>query len=220
LNFKGVEVTEFFHEGTRIAVEQKFVPLTPFPESFIGKNGLSDRRIRGELSPVDPGVAPANSARYGAIKLPPQPHDKYARFLPVAGAIATMSKQPTKVGCVILGSEHETLSTGWNGVPRGSGAEYDARHNSRESRLTWVVHAEANAIANAARSGTSLRGGTLVCTLMPCMTCAKLIVQAGIVRVICLRPGDDMARWHTEFDTAATLFAECGVALHQIEEQA
>lgn len=213
-------MTEFFHDDNRIAIEQRFVPNGDLTTSIGAKNGLSDRRIRGELSPVDPGVAPANSAFWGRLKLPTQAHDKYARFLPVAEAIATMSKQPTKVGCVILGKEHETLSTGWNGVPRGSGAEYDARHNSRESRLTWVVHAEANAIANAARSGTSLRGGTLVCTLMPCMTCAKLIVQAGIVRVICPKPGDDMARWHAEFDTAAVLFAECGVALHQIEEQA
>lgn len=141
-------------------------------------------------------------------------HGKYARFRPVAEAFAAMSRMPgTKVGCVILGGAGQVLASGWNGAPRRSKADVDGRLATRESRLTWVVHAEMNAIANAARSGTPLDGGTLLCTLMPCMTCAKSIVQAGIKRVMCPTPGDEVDRWGEEFKLARELFRECFVDL-------
>ena len=134
--------------------------------------------------------------------------------MPIARAFAAMSKMPQPaVGCVILGQAFEVLSTGWNGAPRGSKADDDGRLDTRESRLTWVVHAEMNAIANAARSGTSLDGCTLLCTLMPCMTCAKSIVQAGIKRVIVPNDGADNERWQAEFNLARSLFKECDVEL-------
>jgi dCMP deaminase len=132
--------------------------------------------------------------------------------MPIARAFAAMSKLPgTKVGCLILGEAFQVLSSGWNGAPRGSTADVDKRSVEREERLKWVVHAEMNAIANAARAGTALNGATLLCTLMPCMTCAKSIVQAGIKRVICPAPGADSARWGEEFALATQLFEECDV---------
>lgn len=137
---------------------------------------------------------------------------KYKRFVPVSLAFAAMSRMPnTKVGCVILGEGFQVLSSGWNGAARGSRADVDGRLADRDRRLTWVCHAEANAIANAARSGTALNGGTLVVTLMPCMACAKSIVQAGIVRVLCPTPTDP--RWEEDFGNARELFAECNVEL-------
>lgn len=140
---------------------------------------------------------------------------KYTRFVPVALAFAGMSKLPgTKVGCVILGDAFQVLSSGWNGAPRGCDADQDERLIDRETRLDWTVHAEANAIANAARSGTALEGGTLICTLMPCITCAKLIAQAGIERVLCPKPGtEDNERWGREFDLTRRLFEECDIDL-------
>lgn len=145
---------------------------------------------------------------------PPELIGRYLRFVPIAQAFAAMSKMPgTRVGCVILGHNREVLSSGWNGAPRGSKADTDDRLATRESRLDWVVHAEANAIANAARSGVTLDGATLICTLMPCMTCAKLIVQSGIDLVLCPAPGEDNARWGREFDLTRTLLDECNVGL-------
>ncbi len=150
----------------------------------------------------------------------PLPHDeivsfpKHRRFIPIAQAFAGMSRMPgTKVGAVVLGSQYEVLAQGWNGAPRGSGADEpgDTRLEDRDQRLAWVCHAEANTIANAARIGARLAGGVMVVTKMPCMTCAKLIVQSGIVAVIC--PDATDPRWQADDLRARTLFAEVGVTL-------
>lgn len=140
--------------------------------------------------------------------------DKYVRFVPVAKVFAGMSKMPgTNVGCVVLGDAMQVLASGWNGAARGCNADCDHRLETRELRLTWVVHAEVNAIANAARTGVSLEGGVLICTLMPCMACAKLIVQSGINLVLCPTPLPKDERWFAEFDLTRALFAECAVDL-------
>lgn len=142
---------------------------------------------------------------------------KYARYITVAQAYAAYSKYPgTKVGAAIVGARGEPLSSGWNGAARGSKADEDGRLADRDTRLMWAVHAEANAIANAAAVGTPVLGGTMVVTLMPCMACAKLIVQSGITRVICPTPTEDTARWATEFEATRALFKECGVDLVNI----
>lgn len=145
---------------------------------------------------------------------------KYARFFPIAEAFADMSKYPgTKVGAVVLGPTFEVRASGWNGAPRGSSADKDQRLKDRATRLTWAVHAEANAIANAARCGTPLDGCAIVVTAMPCMSCAKLIVQSGITRVFTRRPTPEFeAKWAEDFAAARSLFIECGVQLVIIGE--
>lgn len=145
--------------------------------------------------------------------------EKYRRFVPVAEAFAAMSKYPgTRVGCVILGSGFEVRAQGWNGAPRGSNADADGRLADRDTRLLWASHAEANAIANAARAGTSLVDSTMVVTLMPCMSCAKLVVQAGVVRVLCPVPNAEFEeKWKEDFAATRELFRECGVELVEID---
>lgn len=196
---------------------REIVKLPPFGV----KNGAPDQPQIDDWSIADTTVTlPLPGLGGPQIQLPKNeaPMGKYARFVPVALAFAAMSKLPgTKVGCVILGKAYQVLSSGWNGAPRRSNADQDERLVDRETRLDWVVHAEANAIANAARSGMTLDGSTLICTLMPCMTCAKLIVQAGIERVLCPAPTEDNARWGREFDLTRRLFAECGIVLHHYD---
>jgi dCMP deaminase len=144
--------------------------------------------------------------------------DKYTRFMPVAQTLATMSKYPgTKVGAVVLGPNQEIRATGWNGAPRGSSADEDGRLGDRTERLFWATHAEANAIANAARSGASLDGCTMVITHMPCMSCAKLIVQSGIRRVIANAPDDYfLQNWGDDLQRSTALFMETGVQLTSV----
>ena len=141
--------------------------------------------------------------------------NKFVRFLPIADAFAAMSKYPrTKVGALVLGPRFEVRSTGWNGAPRGSRADEDDRLSDRDTALTWTAHAEANAIANAASSGARLEGCTLVVTHMPCMACAKLIVQSGIVQIVTRRPDAEFsARWGSDVSNALRLFSEVGVRL-------
>ena len=104
-------------------------------------------------------------------------------LLNLARAVATKSKdRSTKVGCVIVDSEYGVLSTGYNGMPRGVDDDVAARHERPEKYL-WVTHAEANAVAQAAKKGTSLSGATAVVTHAPCCHCMSLLIQAGVKKV-------------------------------------
>lgn len=139
------------------------------------------------------------------------------RFLPMATAVAAMSKSPSsKVGAIVVGPDFEVRSTGWNGAPRGSRADEDSRSEDRAARLRWTAHAEANAIAQAARAGTALKGCYMLVTHTPCAECAKLIVQAGIAVVVAPRPDPEFAqRWMDDLTITRSMLKECGVLLHE-----
>lgn len=142
--------------------------------------------------------------------------DKYRRFIPITYAFSAMSKYPgTHVGAIILGPAFEVRSSGWNGAPRACKADEDGRLDSRATRLAWAAHAEANAIANAARTGTSVDGCFMLVTHHPCMACAKLIVQSGIKHVMCPLPTEDFGlKWKEDILDAKELFRETGVGQH------
>lgn len=87
--------------------------------------------------------------------------------------------------------ERRILTTGYNGAPRGlghcppDGPLYDwPRGCMMNGHCVRAVHAEQNAIVQAALNGVSTRGSTLYVTCQPCNSCAKMIVNAGIVKVV------------------------------------
>ena len=84
-----------------------------------------------------------------------------------------------KVGAIIV-RENMIISDGYNGTPSGF------PNVCEENNVTfpYVLHAEANAITKVARSNNSSDGATLYVTASPCMECSKLIIQAGIKRVV------------------------------------
>lgn len=85
-----------------------------------------------------------------------------------------------KVGALIV-REGMIISDGYNGSPTG----FDNVCEDEDGYTHWyVLHAEANAITKVARSTNSAQGGTLYLTLSPCRECSKLILQAGIKRVV------------------------------------
>lgn len=133
------------------------------------------------------------------------------KFIQLAKTTASWSKDPsTKVGCVVFDSRNRVRTLGYNGFPVGV-ADMEERLNDRPTKYQYVVHAEANAIANAARTGVSVEGCTLLVTaLHPCGDCAKLIIQSGIARVCAPLPDVD-GRWADSFEIAATMFREAGV---------
>jgi len=133
------------------------------------------------------------------------------KFIDLAALVGSWSKDPsTKVGCCIVNDANRVLSVGYNGFPVGV-EDTEERLNDRDTKIRYVAHAEANAISTAARSGISLSGSTLVVSaLHPCADCAKLIIQAGISRVIAPLPAID-GRWADSFEIAATMFRESGV---------
>ena len=85
-----------------------------------------------------------------------------------------------KVGAIIV-KDRMIISDGYNGTP--TGFENVCADNDGLTK-PYVLHAEANAITKVARSNNSSDGATLYVTASPCMECAKLIIQAGIRRVV------------------------------------
>jgi dCMP deaminase len=106
------------------------------------------------------------------------------KFLLATKLIASWSKHPNiKVGCVVVDDDHNQLSGGYNGLPRKAN---DALILNQTKKVSITVHAEANAVAAAARNGHSLKGGTCYVNRPVCAQCAALLVQAGIRRVIAI----------------------------------
>ena len=104
-----------------------------------------------------------------------------SRYLRMAAIWAENSYcQRRKVGAIIV--KHDMIiSDGFNGTP--SGFENVCEDESGFTK-PYVLHAEANAITKVARSNNSSDGATLYITASPCMECSKLIIQAGIRRVV------------------------------------
>ena len=85
-----------------------------------------------------------------------------------------------QVGALIV-KDRMIISDGYNGTP--SGFE-NVCEDEDDITKPYVLHAEANAITKVSKSGNSSEGATLYVTASPCMECAKLIIQAGIKRVV------------------------------------
>lgn len=96
-----------------------------------------------------------------------------------------------QVGAIIV-KDKRILATGYNGAPTGCTHCLDVGclrdklgiPSGQRHELCRAVHAEQNAIAQAAQHGTSVAGGTLYVTHQPCSMCAKMVINAGIVRII------------------------------------
>ena len=106
-------------------------------------------------------------------------------FMLMPELIAKRSKDPnTQTGACIVNEENVVVGLGYNGFPRGCHDDkfpWSREGETLESKYTYVVHAEANAILNA---NSSVRNCTLYVTLFPCNECAKLIIQSGIKKVV------------------------------------
>jgi len=86
-----------------------------------------------------------------------------------------------QVGALLV-KDKMIISDGYNGTP--SGFENECEEETADRSKPYVLHAEANAITKVARSNNSSDGATLYITTSPCMECSKLIIQAGIKRVV------------------------------------
>lgn len=110
--------------------------------------------------------------------------DEY--FMGVAILASKRSKDPnTQVGACIVDNNNIILSTGYNGFPFGcSDDDYPWCRDGEDTKYSYVVHAELNAILNA--RGKNLKGARLYVDLFPCNECAKAIIQSGIAEVVYL----------------------------------
>jgi len=149
----------------------------------------------------------------------PQSLDKWDyRFLGLAGHIASWSKDPKptgKVGCIITDRHRHIRGCGFNGLPRLFIDDPDLL-NDPERKLLHIVHAEANAIAYAARSGAKTEDCYAYVTRPVCHTCAGLLIQAGIVRVVA-RNWALRKEWRDSCEAAEKLFTGSGVTYIKTE---
>ncbi len=123
-----------------------------------------------------------------------------------------------KVGAVIV-KEKRVMTTGYNGAPAGIKSCVERGECLREkmqipsgtrAELCFAAHAEQNAIIQAARYGIDINGATLYCTHQPCVICAKMIINAGIKRVVYKEGYPD--------DFSLRLFEEANTELVKYEE--
>ena len=105
-------------------------------------------------------------------------------YLEMAKVWAQLSKaERKKVGCLIV-KDGQIISDGYNGTPAGydNDCEYETRFGY-ETRPE-VLHAESNALMKLAKSTNSSKDSTIYLSISPCFDCAKLIIQAGVKRVV------------------------------------
>jgi len=120
-------------------------------------------------------------------------------FRGIAHQVKLKSKdRNTQIGAVIVGSDKEIVSTGYNSFPRGID-DYNRDRQERPEKYYWMEHAERNAIYNAARIGVSTKGCTMYLTCgMPCADCMRGIINAGITKIV-IEPTDEFSakdeRW-------------------------
>ena len=117
--------------------------------------------------------------------------DQY--FIEISRTVATRSTcDRGRSGCVII-RDKRILTTGYVGSPPGMPhcdeaghqmAEFLDEEGNRSQHCIRTIHAEQNAIAQAARFGISLAGATLYCKMEPCYVCARLIISVGITHVV------------------------------------
>ena len=144
------------------------------------------------------------------------------RFMQMAGLVAGWSscfQDNRQIGSVIVKNKR-IMTTGYNGAPAGirsckERGECMRRRLSipsgQQGQLCYAIHAEQNAIIQAARMGIAIEGATLYCTHQPCSICSKIIVNAGIKRIVYKNPYPD------EF--ALEILSEAGVELEQYMDE-
>lgn len=145
--------------------------------------------------------------------------DEY--FLEIMEAVAKRATcDRGRSGCVIA-KDKQILVTGYVGSPLGLPHCDDVGHQMRsvtheDGRITQhcvrTTHAEQNAICQAAKTGVSIQGATIYTRMTPCSTCAKMIINSGIKRVVCKK------KYHAG-EEAEEMFKKAGVAFLVLEDK-
>lgn len=136
--------------------------------------------------------------------------DQY--HMELAFKIAERSKDPnTQVGCRIVDIENHVISEGYNGF--GARSHESVAMWQRPNKYDHVIHAETNAIGHAAKMGRSTNGATMYVTAFPCLSCAKLVIAAGIKRIFYEKT---LEGWNDDTRKALVEFDRCKVDICSI----
>ena len=124
--------------------------------------------------------------------------DQY--FMTLANEVATRTTCMRRAVGAIIVTDRRILATGYNGVPTGQ------RHE-----ICRGLHAEQNAIIQAARYGINITGASIYITTQPCVVCAKMLINAGIGEIIYQNPYPD--------ELSMSMLEEAGIKLRVYEEE-
>jgi dCMP deaminase len=138
-------------------------------------------------------------------------------FMDIANLVARRSTCLRRAVGAVLVKEHRVLATGYNGAPAkirhcaevGCLRERMNIESGQRHELCRGIHAEQNAIIQAAYHGVAIRGASLYCTNLPCAICTKMLINAGLTE-ICYQEG-----YADELSTA--LLEEAGIRLRQVK---
>lgn len=145
--------------------------------------------------------------------------DEY--FMQIANTVATRATcDRGRAGCVVV-RDRQILVTGYVGSPRGLPHCDDVGHYMKKvihedghvsQHCVRTIHAEQNAITQAARHGIALKDSTIYVRMTPCRTCAMLIINVGIKRVVCEK------KYHAGQESEE-MFRQAGVELEYFSEE-
>ena len=137
--------------------------------------------------------------------------DWTSRFVAMANLVSTWSKDARKqVGAVVVSPDRRHFSVGYNGLPAGFPDDVVL---DRDTKNRYTLHAEENAIAQAA---ADVRGWSIYVTEAPCLRCALSIHRAGIVTVYC--PAiDPNSQWAADQSAALEFLTNMGVQVMQVK---
>lgn len=143
------------------------------------------------------------------------------RFMEMARLVATWSscfQACREVGAVIV-RDKRVMTTGYNGAPQGIRTCKERGECLRRklnipsgtrTEICYAIHAEQNAVIQAAKLGVSIDGGTCYCTHQPCSVCARILVNAGIKRIVYDQGYPD--------DFSLEILNEAGMVLERYED--
>jgi len=142
--------------------------------------------------------------------------DEY--FMEITRLVARRSTCMRRSVGAVLVKDKNILATGYNGAPSGVAHCLDvgclrermAVQSGERHELCRGLHAEQNAIIQAAKHGTNINGATLYCTTMPCIICSKMLINAGILRIV-------YAQGYPE-QLAEELIEEAGIETKRFDE--
>lgn len=141
-------------------------------------------------------------------------------YMNMALLSSARSKDPnTQVGACYVSSDGKLLSIGYNGTPDGWLDDKfpwgNKEDDEKNTKYPYVIHAEMNGITSYKGPITDFKGSTIYVTLFPCQNCAKLLIQAGVKRIVYLI--DD--RQETEDNICTkTMLEQCGVEYISFQE--
>jgi dCMP deaminase len=192
--------------------EREFASSNAAAQQLLETERLADRRIDNDGSLEDFGTRLAETLRELEVAFKRPSWDQY--FMDIAKQVAARSNCMKRQVAAVIVSERRIISTGYNGTPRGvrncneggcprcNGFSVSGRNLDE----CLCSHGEENAIVQASYHGIAIRDATLYTTYSPCLMCSKMIINAGIRRVV-------YNEAYPLNDTATAMLKEAGVDL-------